>query len=134
MQKDHNTRRSFLKNTAAAGLAAISGAAGAQAFDFKPHQRYPDPAVLILDPSFAKYRIYSSTVEQVGTGMRWAEGPAYFPGATPGAPGYLLCSDIPNNRLMKFDEDKNKFSVHKENVNYANGKKRDRQGSSITLI
>ena len=132
MQKDHNTRRSFLKNTAAAGLAAISGAAGAQAFDFKPHQRYPDPAVLILDPSFAKYRIYSSTVEQVGTGMRWAEGPAYFPGATPGAPGYLLCSDIPNNRLMKFDEATNKFSVHKENVNYANGNTRDRQGRLIT--
>lgn len=43
--------------------------------DFKSNQRYPDPAVLILDPSFAKYRIYSSSVEQLGTGMRWAEGP-----------------------------------------------------------
>lgn len=132
MQQEHNTRRGFLKTTAAASLAAISSAAGAQSFDFKPHQRYPDPAVLILDPSFAKYRIYSSTVEQVGTGMRWAEGPAYFPGATAGAPGYLLCSDIPNNRLMKFDEATNKFSVHKENVNYANGNTRDRQGRLIT--
>ena len=77
----------------------ISRAAGAQSFPFTPNQRYPDPAVQILDPGFAKYRIYSSTVEQVATGMRWAEGPAYFPEG-----GYLLFSDIPNNRIMKFDE------------------------------
>lgn len=50
--------------------ATSAGGALAQAFDFKPNQRYPDPAVLIVDPSFAKYRIYSSTVEQVATGMR----------------------------------------------------------------
>ena len=74
------TRRNLL---AAAGAAAasslLSRSAGAQSFPFSPNQRYPDPAVQILDPSFAKYRIYSSTVEQVATGMRWAEGPAYFP-------------------------------------------------------
>ena len=54
----------------------------------------------ILDPSFAKYRIYSSTVEQVATGMRWAEGPVYFPDG-----GYVLVSDIPNNRIMKFERE-----------------------------
>ena len=100
-------------------------------FDFKPNQRYPDPAVLILDPSFAKYRIYSSTVEQLGTGMRWAEGPVYFP-AENGQAGYLLCSDIPNNRLMKYDESTEKFTVHKTNANYANGNTRDRQGRLVT--
>jgi gluconolactonase len=72
-------RRRFLKTAASSGLAAFAGAAGAQSFDFKPSQRYPDPAVLILDPSFAKYRIYSSTLEQLGTGMRWAEGPGVLP-------------------------------------------------------
>ena len=97
-------RRQFLKSAVGTGLAAVGGLAGAQSFDFKPNQRYPDPAVLILDPSFTKYRIYSSTVEQLGTGMRWAEGPAYFPEG-----GYLLLSDIPNNRLMKFDEKTGKF-------------------------
>jgi gluconolactonase len=101
-------------------------------FDFQPHQRYPDPAVLILDPSFAKYRIYSSTLEQVGSGMRWAEGPVYFPNSTAGQPGYLLVSDIPNNRLMKYDEATHTFSVHKENTNYANGNTRDRQGRLVT--
>jgi gluconolactonase len=131
-QQDHNARRNFLKAAAGTGLAALGGAVGAQAFDFKPHQRYPDPAVLILDPSFARYRIYSSTVEQVGTGMRWAEGPVYFPGESAGRPGYVLCSDIPNNRLMKFDEATNRFTVHKENVNYANGNARDRQGRLVS--
>ncbi len=116
-------RRNFVKALAAGGLSALASRAGAQSFDFRPNQRYPDPSVLILDPSFAKYRIYSSTVEQVGTGMRWAEGPVYFPEGR-----FLLCSDIPNNRLMKFDEVSGRFTVHKENANYANGNTRDRQG------
>lgn len=125
--KTNNDRRRFLKTAAGVGTAAFGTLAGAQAFDFKPSQRYPDPAVLILDPSFAKYRLYSSTLEQLGSGMRWAEGPVYFP-----EHGYLLLSDIPNNRLMKYDEKTGKFSVHKTGVNYANGNTRDRQGRLVT--
>lgn len=127
-----NPRRGFLKLAASTGLAAAGGTALAQAFSFSPNQRYPDPSVLILDPSFAKYRLYSSSIEQVGTGMRWAEGPVYFPNEVVGKPGYLLCSDIPNNRLMKLDEATGKFTVHQTNVNYANGNTRDRQGRLIT--
>ena len=127
-----NQRRRFLKAAAGSGIAVIAGSALAQSFPFAANQRYPDPSILILDPSFAKYRLYSTTVEQVGSGMRWAEGPVYFPNATAGKPGYLLCSDIPNNRLMKFDEATNKFTVHKENVNFANGNTRDRQGRLIS--
>jgi gluconolactonase len=59
--------------------------------------------------------------------MRWAEGPVYLPDA-----GTLIVSDIPNNRLMKFEEKTGKFSVHKEGVNYANGNTRDRQGRLIS--
>ncbi len=121
-------RRQFLKTTVATGLTGLSGAALAQAFGFAPNQRYPDPSVLILDPSFAKYRIYSSTVEQVATGMRWAEGPVYFPEDG----GYVLVSDIPNNRIMKFSEKDNSFSVFRANANWANGNARDRQGRLIT--
>ena len=68
--QDHDTiaRRGILKAAGAAGLAGLGGSALAQAFDFKPNQRYPDPAVQILDPSFARYRIYSSTVEQLASG------------------------------------------------------------------
>ncbi len=131
INKAQDTRRRFLKTAGAAGLAATGAPAFAQAFAFAPNQRYPDPSVQILDPSFAKYRIYSSTIEQVATGMRWAEGPAYFPGAD-GAPGYLLLSDIPNNRIMKFDEKTGAFSVFRDKANWANGNTRDRQGRLIT--
>jgi gluconolactonase len=122
------TRRKLLK----AGSATVAGAlvsqrAGAQSFSFTPNQRYPDPAIQILDPSFSKYRIYNSTLEQVATGMRWAEGPVYFPEGE-----YLLCSDIPNNRIMKFDEKDGGFTVFRNPSNYANGNTRDRQGRLVT--
>src|SRR4051794_3519753 len=115
---------------AGAGVAAattlLSRGAFAQSFPFTMNQRYPDPSVQILDPSFAKYRIYSSTIEQVATGMRWAEGPAYFPEG-----GYLLFSDIPNNRIMKFDEKTGQTSVFRSPSDYANGNARDRQGRLV---
>ena len=121
-------RRGFLRAGAAAGLATVGGTTFAQSFDFQPHQRYPDPAVQILDPSFTKYRIYSSTLEQVAGGMRWAEGPVYF--AEDG--GYVLVSDIPNNRIMKFSEKDGSFTVFRKPANYANGNTRDRQGRLLT--
>lgn len=118
------SRRQIL--VGAAALAATS-LAKAQSVSFVTSPRYPDPLVQILDPSFAKYRIYSSTVEQVATGFRWTEGPVYFPKG-----GYLLFSDIPNNRIMKFDEATGKTSVYREKANYANGNARDRQGRLVT--
>ncbi len=93
------SRRRLLTYGASLAATALPVTAFGQTFSFSPNQRYPDPSVLILDPSFTKYRIYSSTVEQVASGFRWAEGPAYFKEG-----GYLLFSDIPNNRIMKFDE------------------------------
>jgi gluconolactonase len=54
--------------------------------------------------------------------MRWAEGPVYFPEG-----GYVLVSDIPNNRIMKFDEKTGAFTVFRANANYANGNTRDRR-------
>ena len=126
--RDHDsTRRTLLKGAVGAGLSSLVPAAWAQSFEFKPNQRYPDPAVQILDTSFAKYRIYSSTVEQVYSGGRWLEGPAYFPDG-----GYLLFSDIPNNRIMKFDEKTQKTSVFRQPASYANGNTRDRQGRLVT--
>ncbi|MBY0395176.1 MAG: SMP-30/gluconolactonase/LRE family protein [Thermoleophilia bacterium] len=120
------TRRTMMAGaTAALGLAGRDAAA--QSFPFTPSQRYPDPAVEVLDPSFAKYRIYSSTLEQVATGMRWAEGPAYFPEG-----GYLLVSDIPNNRIMRYGERDGRFTVFRQPANYANGNARDRQGRLVT--
>lgn len=121
------SRRRLLVGGLAAAGSALAGPAFAQAFPFKPNQRYPDPSVEILDPSFAKYRIYSSSIEQVASGMRWAEGPVYFPEGR-----YVLVSDIPNNRIMKYDEATNSFTVFRDKANFANGNTRDRQGRLIT--
>src|SRR3954453_409280 len=102
------TQRNLLQaGSAVAGATVLSRGAGAQSVSFTPNQRYPDPAVQVLDPSFTKYRIYSSTLEQLATGMRWAEDPVYFPEG-----GYLLCSDIfegkrlnaPNDIVVKSDD------------------------------
>ncbi|MGJ4999665.1 SMP-30/gluconolactonase/LRE family protein [Bradyrhizobium sp. HKCCYLS3077] len=121
------SRRGILSAALSGAALAISGQARAQSFAFKPNQRYPDPAVEILDPSFAKYRLYSSTVEQLASGMRWAEGPAYFPDE-----GVLLLSDIPNNRIMKYSEKDDSFTVFRSPANYANGNARDRQGRLVS--
>jgi len=118
------TRRDWMVGAIASSAAA---ATSAQSFEFKPNQRYPDASVQILDPSFTKYRIYSSTVEQLASGMRWAEGPVWF-----GDGRYLLVSDIPANRIMRYDEATNTWGVYRSPSNFANGMARDRQGRLLT--
>lgn len=95
--------------------------------DWQPSQRYPDPLVRVLDASFTKYRLNLAKVEKIAAGMRWAEGPAWF-----GDGRYLLWSDIPNNRIMKWDEETGAVSVFRRPSNNANGNTRDRQGRLIT--
>ena len=59
---------------------------------WRPSERYPDPAVETLHPSFARYRVNLAAVERLYTGARWSEGPVWF-----GDARCLLWSDIPNN-------------------------------------
>jgi gluconolactonase len=92
-----------------------------------PSLRYPDPSVQILDPSFAKYRLPLASVERLATGFRWCEGPVWF-----GDGRYLLWSDIPNNRVMKWEEETGAVSVFRKPSNNANGNTRDRQGRLVT--
>ena len=66
---------------------------------FQPSARYPDPAIEVLDPAFLKLRLFSASVEQLASGCRWAEGPQWF-----GDGRFLLFSDIPNNRILRWDE------------------------------
>jgi gluconolactonase len=101
--------------------------ARASAPQWQESQRYPDPRIEILDPSFAQYRINSAKVERLATGMRWAEGPVWF-----GDGRYLLWSDIPNNRIMKWEEETGAVSVFRKPSNFSNGNSRDRQGRLLT--
>ncbi len=94
---------------------------------WRPATRYPDPGVISLDPSFDKYRLPLAAVERLATGCRWSEGPVWF-----GDGRYLLWSDIPNNRIMRWDEVTEAVSEFRKPSNFANGQTRDRQGRLIT--
>src|SRR6188474_3151460 len=74
-------------------------------------------------PAFAG----TMAVERVATGFRWAEGPVYF-----AAGRYVLFSDIPNNRIMRFSEDDGHLSVYRQPSMNSNGHTRDREGRLIS--
>ena len=94
---------------------------------WQPSSFYPDPAVQILHPSFVKYRVFSAAVERLAAGLRWAEGPVWF-----GDARHLLVSDIPNNRILKWEEETGAVSVFRRPSGFANGNTRDREGRLIT--
>ena len=87
--------------------------------------RYPDPRVESFDKRFPKQG--NAAVERIATGFRWAEGPVYF-----GDGGYLLWSDIPNNRMMRWLEENGEVSVFRAHSHHSNGNTRDRQGRLVT--
>ena len=70
-----------------------------------PDTRYPDPRIERLDPRFI-YKQGNAAIERIATGFRWAEGPVYFRDG-----GFLLFSDIPNNRMMRWLEEDGHLSV-----------------------
>ena len=111
------TRRSLI---AAAGTAAVSVAAPAFAA-WEESSRYPDPRVQILDPSFGRYRIAQASVERLHTGARWNEGPVWM-----GDWRCVLWTDIPNNRILRWDEATGRTSTYRQPSNNSNGLTRDR--------
>jgi gluconolactonase len=98
-----------------------------------PGSRYPDAHLESAHPktSFgpAGFPAFAGTmaVERVATGFRWAEGPVYFP-----AGRYVLFSDIPNNRIMRFSEDDGHVSVYRQPSMNSNGNTIDREGRLLT--
>src|SRR3954471_6925767 len=122
------SRRAVL-SAATAGAAMAAGAALAQNApaappttittpprDFSPHGApttyFNDPDILAVDPSFATYVQPNSAIQRLWRGALWAEGPAWC------AQGrYLLWSDIPNNRQMRWVEDNGAVSVFRSPSN-----------------
>ena len=94
---------------------------------WEPNRRYPDPSVQVLDAGFNQYRLPLASVEQLYDGCRWSEGPVWF-----GDGRYLLWSDIPNDRILKWEEETGAVSVFRKTSWNANGNTRDRQGRLIT--
>src|SRR5215471_694893 len=98
-----------------------------------PGSRYPDarlesakPTLSFGPPGFPAFA-GTMAVERVATGMRWAEGPVYF-----AAGRYVLFSDIPNNRIMRFSEDDGHLSVYRQPSMNSNGNTIDREGRLIS--
>ena len=95
--------------------------------DWQPSQRYPDPSIVAIDEAFNKYRLPLAKVERLWTGGRWGEGPVWL-----GDQRCLLWSDIPNNRMLRWDEETGQVSVFRKPSGYANGNTRDRKGRILT--
>ena len=117
------SRRAFLP-----ALAAASAAAQAPR-DYTGHTptRYPDPDIFSLDKRFDKYKIGNTPILRLHTGTLWAEGPAWN-----GVGRYLVWSDIPNDRQMRWLEEDGHTSVFRKPVGYTNGNTFDYEGRQIS--
>ena len=81
----------------------------------------------VIEPDFEACLIGHARVERLWTGARWSEGPVWF-----AAGRYLLWSDIPNNRIMRYDETDGSVSVFREPSRNTNGHTIDRQGRLVS--
>jgi gluconolactonase len=79
-----------------------------------------------FDKKFYDLTVPIAEVEEIYNGNRWAEGPVWFNDG-----GYLVWSDIPNNRMLRWIPDLG-VSVFRAQSNFANGNTRDRQGRLVT--
>ena len=80
-----------------------------------------------LHPAFNACLIGHARVERLWTGARWSEGPAWF-----AAGRYLVWSDIPNNRMLRFDDTDGSVSEFRNPSNNSNGNTVDREGRLVT--
>jgi len=90
--------------------------------------RYPEPDVLVLDKRFAPIKIGNTPIMRHHTGTLWAEGPAWN-----GVGRFLIWSDIPNNRQMRWLEEDGHVSVFRQPAGHSNGNMFDWQGRQISM-
>jgi gluconolactonase len=143
------SRRDFLARlSSGAGLAILSaGSARAQTGpatgrptapsvvsvpprDFTPGAQpvsYPDPDVITMDPAFNALRLGNTPLERVWTGAYWAEGPAW---SSQGR--YLVWSDIPSNRQLRYLDDDGRVTVFRAPSNNSNGNTFDFEGRQLS--
>lgn len=81
--------------------------------------------IVTLDPHFECNG--DDRVERLFTGARWVEGPVYHP-----AGRYLLCSDIPNDRMLRWDETTGAVGVFRQPAGHTNGHTLDGQGRLVS--
>jgi len=86
-----------------------------------------DPDIVIIDPLFTQYVQGNTPIQRLWTGALWSEGPAWS-----GQGRYLVWSDIPNNRQLRWLEDTGQVSVFRMPSNNSNGNTFDFQGRQIS--
>lgn len=92
-----------------------------------PTTYFTDPDIVTVDPAFGDYVQPNSAIERLWTGALWSEGPAW------NAQGrYLVWSDIPNNRQLRWLEDDERVSVFRMPSNNSNGNSFDFQGRQLS--
>ncbi|HXW30107.1 MAG TPA: SMP-30/gluconolactonase/LRE family protein [Xanthobacteraceae bacterium] len=92
-----------------------------------PTTYFTDPDVLTVDPSFDNLRQPNAPIQRLWTGALWSEGPAWS------AEGrYLVWSDIPNNRQLRWLQDDGRVSVMRTPSNNSNGNTFDFQGRQMS--
>lgn len=127
IEKSHSSlsRRALLGSLA--GAAAVPAFAQA-ARDWSGHNpaRYPDADIVVLDKKF-KAKVGNTAIQRLYTGLLWAEGPAWN-----GEGHYLVCSDIPNDRQMRWLEEDGHMSVLRKPSHYSNGNTFDYQGRQLS--
>ena len=130
------SRRAFLGATVASTTIAPALAAAQQA-GLPPYQprdwsgqnplHYPDPDIIALDPRFRPYILFNTPIRRHYIGTLWAEGPAWN-----GSGRYLVWSDIPNNRQLRWLEEDGHVSVFRSPSGHSNGNTFDHEGRQIS--
>ena len=130
------SRRAFLGATVASTTIAPALAAAQQASlpPYEPRDwsgqnplHYPDPDIIALDPRFRRYILFNTPIRRHYIGTLWAEGPAWN-----GSGRYLVWSDIPNNRQMRWLEEDGHVSVFRSPSGHSNGNTFDHEGRQIS--
>ena len=92
-----------------------------------PPVTYPDPDLITVDPAFNALRLGNTPIQRLWTGGLWMEGPAWC-----GQGRYLVWSDIPNNRQLRYLDDDGRVTVFRSPSGNSNGNTFDFEGRQIS--
>ncbi len=123
-------RRALLLGLLASPVARAAAPAQQPSRDFSSGAApspYPDPDVIPIHPSFNGLRVFNAPLQRVWTGGLWCEGPAWCSQGR-----YLVWSDIPNDRQLRFIEDEGRVSVFRTPSSNGNGNTFDFQGRQVS--
>jgi gluconolactonase len=141
-RSERSSRRRMIKTMSAAGAAVLApswlaaqtaeppSTVSTPPRDFSPGAppvTYPDPDLVTVDPGFNALRIGNTPIQRLWTGALWSEGPAW---SSQGR--FLVWSDIPNDRQLRWLEDDGRVAVFRAPSNNSNGNTFDFQGRQVS--